>query len=124
MNSRRGFTLIELMIVVVILGILAAIAIPKFGEVSKRSKEAEATPILKQLYTLQERHLHQHGSYATTILELEGGGGNFSDGKYYGFQLGSGTGSTYVACANPLDPALNLQAFRINESGNVSVGSC
>jgi prepilin-type N-terminal cleavage/methylation domain-containing protein len=124
MNSRRGFTLIELMIVVVIIGILSAIAVPKFNSTSRASKEAEATPILKQLYTLQERHLNQHGSFAATTAELEGGAGNFGNGEYYSFQLSSGGSAAYVACADPLDAAQNLRSFRIDATGVISEGSC
>ena len=46
-HNRRGFTLIELMIVVVIIGILAALAIPKFMKVTGKAKVAEAKTILK-----------------------------------------------------------------------------
>jgi prepilin-type N-terminal cleavage/methylation domain-containing protein len=125
MRSKRGFTLIELMIVVVILGILAAIAVPKFGQVTKRSKEAEAPPILRQLHTLQERHREATGGYATAFNVLEGGATNFGNGKYYSFSLTSATAAAYSACGSPLDPTLGLQHFRIDQTGALTgAGSC
>ena len=71
LRNRKGFTLIELMIVVVIIGILAAIAIPKFTQVSKNAKQAEAGPILAQLCTLQQSYYQRHDAYAA-MADLTG----------------------------------------------------
>jgi prepilin-type N-terminal cleavage/methylation domain-containing protein len=99
-TRRAGFTLIELMIVVVIIGILAAIAIPKFTSVSRGAKEAEAPPVLKQLLTLEERYYQQNDVYTNSIGLLEGGASVGSDAKYYTFSVADHA-SGFCAVATP-----------------------
>lgn len=55
--KQKGFTLIELMVVVVILGILAGIAIPKMFGLSDKSKVSEAPTVLKTYETLQQAYI-------------------------------------------------------------------
>lgn len=62
-RNDNGFTLIELMIVVVIIGILAALAIPKFVAVSTKSKQSEAKMVLKQIHNNQQTYFQVHQSY-------------------------------------------------------------
>jgi type IV pilus assembly protein PilE len=66
-HRMRGFTLIELMIVVVILGILAAIAIPNYSEYVNRGRRADAKAALLQIAQWQERTRTQTNAYATTL---------------------------------------------------------
>jgi type IV pilus assembly protein PilE len=100
-DARAGFTLIELMIVVVIIGILAAIAIPKFAAVTKQSKVAESTPFLKQIITLEERFFHSNDRYTADLAELEGGVNNFTGAKYYTFSVTTDGSTTVCATATP-----------------------
>jgi len=64
-RSRKGFTLIELMIVVAIIGILAAIAIPNFLKFQAKSKQSEAKTNLKGIYTAETGYFGENNTYNT-----------------------------------------------------------
>jgi type IV pilus assembly protein PilA len=72
MKDQRGFTLIELMIVIAIIGILAAIAIPQFEFYRKRTYNAVAESDLKSACTAQEAYYVDNLTYTNAITNLVG----------------------------------------------------
>jgi len=63
LKKSRGFTLLELMIVVAIIGILAMVAIPLFGGLLKRAKTTEAKSCLGEMRTLEEAFHAEYDAY-------------------------------------------------------------
>jgi type IV pilus assembly protein PilA len=68
--QKKGFTLIELMIVVAIIGILAAIAIPNFIRFQARSKQGEAKSNLKALFTAQRSFYQEKDRYVDNVRDI------------------------------------------------------
>jgi type IV pilus assembly protein PilA len=69
-KDQRGFTLIELMIVIAIIGILAAIAIPQFSAYRKRGFNAAAESDLRNVMTAQEAYYADFQRYNSTSANL------------------------------------------------------
>jgi prepilin-type N-terminal cleavage/methylation domain-containing protein len=75
-----GFTLVELSVVIVIIGVLAAFAVPRFRDAVERSKAAEAFNYLTSVVDAQERYFVRVGSYASSVTMLDI---SFSTPKYF-----------------------------------------
>ena len=81
---NKGFTLIEIVIVIAIIGILAAIAIPQFSEYRRQSYNTAAMSDLKNAATAQESYYTENKVYANSvnrpgvILEITGNENNYT----------------------------------------------
>jgi prepilin-type N-terminal cleavage/methylation domain-containing protein len=70
-KGLSGFTLVELAVVVVIIGVLAAFAVPRFLASVERSKAAEAFNYLATVHSSMERYHARQGIYASDITNLD-----------------------------------------------------
>lgn len=70
-KAEKGFTLIELMIVVAVIAVLSAIAYPSYMEYVMRSRRADAQSLLNEAAARQERWRAQNGSYITGSADAD-----------------------------------------------------
>jgi len=82
LKNKKGFTLIELMIVVAIIGILAAIAIPNFMSYQCKASQSEARTALGTLRVIQEAYYAEYDTYASDITNTTLGFEMKGDRKY------------------------------------------
>ena len=127
-RTRKGFTLIELMIVVVIIGILAALAIPRFMAASTKSKQSEAKQLLKQIYVMQQAYRQEYDTYwGNGIIADRNNPDNFArigvqimtSARYtYSLVAAANTFTATGTVANPgLDDDATADIWTINEAG-------
>lgn len=96
----RGFTLIELMVVLLIVGILSAVAVPTYRQYVIRAQRTEAKTALLRLAANQERHYLQNNTY-TDDLALLGFETGVSENAVYTLSVPIADSVTYQAIALP-----------------------
>ncbi|MGI9342331.1 MAG: type IV pilin protein [Gammaproteobacteria bacterium] len=127
-NRNLGFSLIELMVVVLLMSIIMGIGIPSYRQYTQRAARADATAALLRLAAAQERWYLQNGTYATNA-QLQApppGGLGFTGAKterqFYDLQITAANALAFTVQATPAagQPQItdaDCQAFTMDERG-------
>jgi type IV pilus assembly protein PilA len=119
LRSKKGFTLIELMIVVAIIGILAAIAIPNFLRFQAKSRQSEAKTNLGGIFTAQVSFLGERGRYGT-FTEIAWA--PIGTSQRYTYYSGSSTTGGVTGLGDFVDPPAGGVATHTAWAGPVTAG--
>ena len=114
-KNESGFSLVELMIVVGIIGILAALALPKMQVFMAKAKQSEAKGTLSQIYTLQMSNFAEKDTYDT----LANIGFVAATGARYTFTGSAASTTAFTATAasvSPLCAGASTDTWTINEA--------
>ena len=111
LKKMRGITLLELMIVVMIVGVLAAIAYPNYRDAAARAKRNEAKAALLQIATNQERFYLNNNTYTNDMTQLgfDASDDWVTESGTYTVDVSGADSQTYTATAdyNPTDNEAN-----------------
>ena len=115
-KRSRGFSLIELLIVITIILLIITVAVPKYQHIQMAARETAAVAAIKTIHTVEVQYQSQYGRYATSLAELgppvSGNpsassadliGNDLSNGEKQGYKFTlTGTPGGYVILAAPV----------------------
>ena len=114
--GRKGFTLVEVLIVVIIIGILASIGIPQFAASIEKAKGGEARAGLGHIQTGEKVYYAENEFYTTVQEDLD----ITLTNKYWAFSLATPTSTTYTATATRSGGTYSGQTLTMDQSGAIS----
>ncbi len=126
---HKGFSLVELMIVVAIIGILASVAYPSYVDFVAKSNRSEGQRELLRIANLQEQYFIDHRSYSTDMTKLGLNADPFiTDGGYYSIDatvIASGSSFTLTASATTVQAAndASCKKLEVTETGKKTATS-
>jgi prepilin-type N-terminal cleavage/methylation domain-containing protein len=122
-RRRRGFSLIELLIVIAIILIIITIALPRLSRARMYSQETAAIGAIRTLHTAQVQFYSQYGKYAASLTELgppTSGSAGPAAADLIGNDLSGGTKSGYkfILTGNPGGYVINANPESFGNSGS------
>lgn len=122
-SRHSGFSLIELMVVVVIIGIIASVAVPSYTAYVENGRRAEGKAFALDIASRQERHFTQFSRYASSLTALDNTGlglpdANSENSNYIAtITIASGATATYTVNVAPQNADLECGTLTLDNTG-------
>ena len=114
--NRKGFTLVEVLIVVIIIGILAAIGIPQFAASIEKAKGGEARAGLGHVQTGEKVYFAENEYYTTVLSNLD----ITLSQRYWAFTITTPSSTAYTATATRSGGTRAGQTLTMDQNGTIS----